>query len=362
MPHLLLAVTAHGFGHLAQSAPVIHELRRRIPDLQVTLQSDVDAGFARRRLPPGFAHLPEATDVGLLMDGPLVTRWRESLDAYIAFDADYERRLAVEMDTLRRLSPDLVLADIPWLPLDAARQVGIPGVGLCSLSWFDILGESPVAGEIPAALAGRMRAVYAGADRFIRPAPSMPMSWLPNAVDVGPIARVQPGAGPEARAALKWRLGIPAERPLALMQFGGFSGFDPLRDWPEQDQVHWLVQDVGDVHRRDASGLTQLGLDMLEVFGLVDLMLVKPGYGTFSEAACNGIPVLYVPRGDWPEEPALLEWLPKQVPARRIEPEQLREGDLWGSIAELLAAGRPDAVPPSGIEAAADLIASLLTA
>jgi hypothetical protein len=333
-----------------------------MPELRVTLRSDVDAGFARRRLPAGFAHLPEATDVGLLMDGPLVTRWRDSLDAYIAFDADYERRLALEMDTLRRLGPDLVLADIPWLPLDAAGRLGIPGVGLCSLSWYDILGESPVASEVPPALAGRMRAVYAGADRFIRPAPSMPMHWLPNAVDVGPIARVQSGIGSGARERLKARLGIPMERPLALMQFGGLGGFDPLHDWPEQDRVHWLVQDVGGVRRRDASGLTQLGLDMLEVFGAVDLMLVKPGYGTFAEAACNGVPVLYVPRSDWPEEPALLEWLPRQVPARPIDLERLRDGDLWDAIADLLAAGRPSPVPPSGIEAAADLIAPLLPA
>lgn len=360
MPHLLLAVTAHGFGHLAQSAPVVHELRRRIPDLRVTLQSDVDEVFARRRLPPGIEHRPEATDVGLLMDGPLVTRWRDSLDAYIAFDADYERRLADETEILRRLAPDLVLADIPWLPLDAARGLGIPAVGLCSLSWNDVLAESPIGEEIPAALAGRMQAAYAGAERFIRPAPSMPMAWLPNGVDVGPIARVQPGAGPETRARLKARLGIPVERPLVLMQFGGFSGFDPLLDWPEQDRIHWLVQDLGRVPRRDASGLTELGLSVLDVLGGVDLMLVKPGYGTFTEAACNGVPVLYVRRGDWPEEPALIEWLHALMPAAEIDLETLVSGRLWEVVADLLAAGPPAPVPPSGVEAAADLIAPML--
>jgi hypothetical protein len=186
------------------------------------------------------------------------------------------------------------------------------------------------------------------------------MDWLPNAVDVGPIARVQSGISSGARERLKARLGIPVERPLALMQFGGFNGFDPLQDWPEQDRVHWLVQDLGGARRRDASGLTELGLDMLEVFGAVDFMLVKPGYGTFAEAACNGVPVLYVSRGDWPEEPALLEWLPRQVPTRPIDLERLRGGDFWDAISDLLASGRPDPVPPSGIEDAADLIASLL--
>jgi hypothetical protein len=207
-----------------------------------------------------------------------------------------------------------------------------------------------------------MQAAYAGAERFIRPAPSMPMAWLPNGVDVGPIARVQPGAGPEARARLKARLGIPVERPLALMQFGGFSGFDPLLDWPEQDRIHWLVQDLGGVPRRDASGLSELGLSVLDVLAGVDLMLVKPGYGTFTEAACNGIPVLYVSRGDWPEEPALVDWLRALIPAAEVDLEALMSGRLWEVVADLLAAGPPAPVPPSGIEAAADLIAPLLGA
>lgn len=361
MPHLLLAVTAHGFGHLAQSAPVIHALARRLPGLRVTLQSDVSPGFARRRLPPGFEQVAEATDVGLLMDGPMVTRWADSLAAYAAFDAEYEPRLARQMERLRRLAPDLVLADVPWLPLDAARRLGIPGVALCSLSWVDILRASPVGGDAPEGMLERMAEAYSAAEHFIRPAPTMPMAWLPNGIDVGPIARVQPEAGPAAQARLKARLGIPAERPLVLMQFGGFSGFDPLRDWPEQARVHWLVQDLGGVQRCDASSLVDLGLDMLEVIGLVDLIIAKPGYGTFTEAACNGVPVLYASRGDWPEEPALVEWIARHVPAMEIPLSRLAAGDLWGPIAELLAEGRPAAAPASGIEAAADLITPLLT-
>ena len=146
------------------------------------------------------------------------------------------------------------------------------------------------------------------------------------------------------------------------MKFGGFSGFDRLLDWPEQDRIHWLVQDLGGVPSRDASGLTELGLSVLDVLGGVDLMLVKPGYGTFTEAACNGIPVLYVSRGDWPEEPALVDWLRALIPAAEVDLETLVSGRLWEVVADLLAAGPPAPVSPWGIEAAADLIAPLLGA
>jgi hypothetical protein len=356
MPHLLLAVTAHGYGHLAQSAPVVEALCRRVPGLRVTLQGDTDPRFAKRRLPAGFRQIRQAADVGLLMDGPLVTRWHESLEAYRAFAAGHGERLERQMDLLRRLAPDLVLADVPWLPLEAARRLGIPAVGLCSLTWYDILRASPLGDQVPEEILGPMAAAYAGADLFIRPAPSMPMEWLPNGVDVGPIARQGPNRGPEIRD----RLGLPADRPLALLQFGGFSGLDPLRDWPLQGQVHWLVEDLGGRRRRDASTFWEAGGTLVDLLGSFDLMVLKPGYGSFTEAACNGVPVLYLSRGDWPEEPYLVPWLRRRVPARELSLPDLMAGRLGGAIAELLAAGRSRPVEPSGVEQAADLIEPLL--
>lgn len=356
IPHLLLAVTAHGYGHLAQSAPVVECLCRRIPGLRVTLQGDIDPGFARRRLPAGFTQIRAAADLGLVMDGPLVTRWVESLKAYRAFEAEYGRHLERQLILLRKLAPDLVLADVPWLPLDAARRLDIPAVGLCSLTWYDVLRECPLGDQVPAELLERMAAAYGSADLFIRPAPSMPMDWLPNGVDVGPIAAQRPHRGAEIRG----RLGLASDRPLAMMQFGGFAGFDPLRDWQEQEQVHWLVQDLGGTRRRDASALADLGLDMLDVIGSLDLLLAKPGYGTFAEAACHGVPVLYVSRGDWPEEPVLTRWIRHQVPAQEVPLSDLLAGRLAEPIHNLLAAGRSRPLEPSGIEAAADLIEPLL--
>jgi hypothetical protein len=170
----------------------------------------------------------------------------------------------------------------------------------------------------------RMRAVYAAAELFIRPAPSMPMSWLPNAIDVGPIA----SRYPDRREELRLRCGVPADRPFALMQFGGFEGFDPLAMWPEQDQVHWLAQDLSGGPRRDATGISSLELRVPDVMSSCDLMLCKPGYGTYSEAAVNRIPVLYVKRGDWPEEAALIPWLAARMPTCEITREDLLAGHL----------------------------------
>jgi hypothetical protein len=144
------------------------------------------------------------------------------------------------------------------------------------------------------------------------------------------------------------------------MQFGGFDGFDPLQDWPEQDRVQWLVPTLDGHPRTDTTFLDEFGLGVLDVLGSCDAILAKPGYGTFAEAACNGKPVLYVPRGDWPEEPALIDWLKQKVPVREIALPDLIAGRVTEPLLDLVAAGPATPVPPTGICEVADLLTPLL--
>lgn len=353
MAHLFVAVTAHGYGHLAQVAPVLHELRRRLPKLALTLQGSVAPTFVASRLPGGFAHIPTPADVPLPMDGPLTTRWRDGLADYLAFDAEYPAHCARQRQLFEQTRPDLVLADIPWLPLDVARTMGIPAAGLCSLSWYDILSESPVGDAIPEGLARRMRDAYAGADLFLRPAPSMPMSWLPNGRDIGPIA------APETRdpARLRALSQRPAHERLVLMQFGGIG---PIRlgGGPTlMDGVHLLSPDAGaEACRDDLRVIGADGTTVLEALASCDALITKPGYGTFAEAACSGIPVLAVERPDWPESRWLVDWLADHVPVREVSAAEFAAGAIRAPLAELLATGPAAPVAPTGVSEAADLL------
>ena len=358
MPHLLIAVTAHGYGHLAQVAPIAHALARRLPSLRITLQGNVARPYADARLPAGYHRIEQAADVALPMDGPLHARWEEGLALYADFDAEHERHLERQTALLRKHRPDLVLADIPWLPLTAARALGIPAVGLCSLTWLDILAEGPVGPRMPAALREHMRAAYAGADLFIRPAPSMPMRWLPNARDVGPLAVRRPRE-PER---IRRRLGIVPDKRLVLMQFGGAGRLRLGNDHPLPDAVHLLTPDAAAAEgRADISVIGGPGLDVLDVLSSCDAIITKPGYGTFAEAACNGVPVLYVPRGDWPEEPHLVDWLAARIPVRAVGVEDFAAGRITEPLMALLAAGPVAPIPAAGVDEAVELLMGLLS-
>ena len=238
MPRLLLSVTAHGFGHFAQAGTVAATLAAELPGLEITVQADLPERIIYERL-PSCRIVPLAPDVGMRMAGPLRVDWRASLDAYVGFHTDYGRYLHAQRELMHGLSPDLVLADVPWLPLAVAAESGIPAVALCSLSWLDILAVSPVADALPAGLLDRMREDYAAAEVFLRSAPSMPMHWLPNALDIGPIAL----RGEPRRKALLRHLGRRPGDRLALVDFGGVAHEAGSLRLPHLKDVHWLVSE-----------------------------------------------------------------------------------------------------------------------
>jgi hypothetical protein len=112
--------------------------------------------------------------------------------------------------------------------------------------------------------------------------------------------------------------------------------------------------------RADASSLAAHGLRVSDALGACDALIAKPGYGTFAEAACNGVPVLFVSRSDWPEEPPLVHWLAQRVPLGEIGLSDLLAGRVEGPLAQLLQAERPHPIAPTGIAEAADLIQAML--
>jgi hypothetical protein len=355
LPHLYVCVTAHGFGHLAQLSPIVTELVDRVPGLRVTLQSTVSSDFATECLPAGFMHHQEAMDVGMPMDNPLDTRWPEAVKAYTRFCSRQDEYMQQQRQLLQQDMPDLVLANVPWLPLLAASELGIPAIGLSSLNWLDILREGPQGASLPSSVVDKLALGYQSAKYFIRPTPSMPMTWLENGVDVGPVARLG-HAQPEQ---IKARLGLAKDCKLVIYQLGGIKGGGAQAQIPEIPGVHWLLMNSLP-GRKDCSAISDLGLRFIDVLATSDVMLAKPGYGSVVEAACHGVPVLYVARHDWAEEPFLLDWLRQEQSCTEISREAFFTGNFIDELNYLLKLPKPEPVPASGVAQAADIIMDCL--
>jgi predicted glycosyltransferase len=145
-----------------------------------------------------------------------------------------------------------------------------------------------------------------------------------------------------------------------MVSMGGVPTRIDLGAWPTLPNLHWLVPESWNPRRPDTIAFETLAMDFVDVLRSADALITKPGYGNFVEAACNGVPVLYAPRYDWPEEDCLVEWLRRHGRCRAIAREQLQQGAFASALEELLALPPREPVAPSGIGEAAAYLSSLL--
>lgn len=347
-PHLLLAVSGHGYGHLAQCAPVINALWQRLPGLRVTVCSRLERAVIADRLARPFDYRRRSVDPVL----PMRSAWEVDMPAaqslYAGFYQDRAAGLAEDRALLEALRPDLLLANIPWRLLPAARQAGVPVVALCSLNWAAIYrrycGQAGEGGDVLA----DMWQGYRAADVFLRPEPAMDMPELANTQAIGPLARLGRGD----RAGLRQRLSLPPGTRTVLVALGGIAGGLPLDHWPRRPATVWLVPPGGAGGRDDMIDAARLPMPFIDVLASCDAVLTKPGYGTYAEAVCNGVPVLTLARPDWPETAGLNAWARRHGRLQEISQAAFANGRFAGALDALWQQPVPQPPAPVGIEQA----------
>jgi UDP:flavonoid glycosyltransferase YjiC (YdhE family) len=350
--HLVVSISGHGFGHVAQTAPILNLLHERMPQLRITVRSTVPLSHLHSRIHAPFTHLPSEGDIGMVMSSALDIRIEESREAYRAFHANWEARVADEARLLHELKADLVFSNVGYLPLAGAQRAGIPNAALCSLNWADIyrhyFGDDNIAIQI--------HDCYANADAFLRATPGMSMLGLPNLIPVAPIAVV----GKNRRDELNRRLKLSVDEKLVLVSMGGIASRLPVEKWPRIDGVRWLVQSSWQIEHPDAIILETLQMSFSDLLASSDALICKPGYGSFVEAASCGVPVLYVSRADWPESSALIAWLQQHGLCREVSRDVLEQGMIAEVLKKIWNSPRREPVIPQGGEQVARWLAEKL--
>lgn len=355
-PHLFVDISSHGYGHLAQTAPVLNALRKRLPDMRLTVRCGLPKAQLKRRLNGRFTHIPHASDFGLMMHSALDVDVTASMARYRAFHATFPARVAEDAIQLAQRKPHLILANVSYLTLAAAQRAKIPAWALGSLNWAEIFSPYAAAARGAAAIRAQMLDAYRGAEAFLRITPGMDMPGLGNVREVGPIARV----GQDKRLFLKTALGIPSEVRLVLFAMGGLPL--QLKDYllPELAQVKWIGPQASGLQGSHIIALESFTLDFTDLIASCDVLFTKSGYGAFAEATACGTRVLYVQRPDWAEEPFLHTWLESHNAARAISRAQFDQADFAEELADLLQTPPRAAVAPSGVDQAAELLAQRL--
>lgn len=352
-PHLWLALSPHGFGHAAMTAPLVAELRRRQPGLRLTLQTVLPRDFLASRYGT-FALVEEIPDFGFRMRSSLEVDVEASAALYAAQHADFPALVAREAARLRAAAPDLVLANVPYVTIAAAAEAGIPVAAFSSLNWADT-ADALFAGRPDCdRLRAEIRAAYGHADVFLRPDPAQPMT-LPKLRDIGPVARL----GQQRAADIRARLRLGEDTRLGLIAYGGIDHRLPLERWPRLAGWFWLSSLLDTPDRPDMAPWQAAGVFFADLLPSVDVLVTKPGYGTFSEAGLAGVPVLYEPRPDWPEAPPLQDWLARHTRCLATSAEAMLDGlDLL--LQRLFSLPEQPLAQPSGVEEGAAILEALL--
>jgi len=355
--HIVAYISAHGLGHLSQTAPALNELLRQSPGIQLTVRCGHPYEILEKRISVPFEHHRQALDFGMRMHTAIDVDVTDSIHAYRAAHADWDRAVAAEAAMLDTLGANLVLTNTPYLPLAAASSIGLTSVVLGSLNWADILNHYCGRDQSILGVYQQVRDAYRDVDLCIQTTPAMPMPWISNRATVGPVASL----GRNRREELLEQAGFGPETRLVLVNFGGMA--DPLQsieNWPEQAGMSWIVSDTVRGERRDTVRISELAMPFLDVLCSCDALVTKPGYAIITEAACNGIPVLYVLRGDWPEEEGLVDWLHEHARAAPISRTELVAGDIAAELERLWQQPAPQRPACNGARQAADMILDLL--
>jgi hypothetical protein len=359
MPLIWAAISGHGFGHAAQVVPVLNALGRLVPNLHALLRTTVPAAFFKDRLTIPWEVSVVQQDIGCVQNGPMTidveTTWHE----HQRFHSTWGDRLQAEVEAMRAATPDLVIADTPYLALAAGKAAAIPTIALVSFTWDLVLSEYKAPPSIHSqAILQLIRQAYAQADLALRIAPAPKMENFQRVIDIGPIAEPAPSAREQLTEFLKLE---PGEHTV-LVGFGGI----PLDSLPfdrlESLTGYRLLFD-GSIppHSRRFVSTSSLPFSFRTLMASVDVIMTKPGYGTLVEAVALQQPVLYVRRYNFADEQPLVDYLHRYGRGVELSLDNFTQGCWKIALQHALDTPLPSFPPsPTGAAEAATFIAQQL--
>ncbi|MEO5353338.1 MAG: hypothetical protein H7835_09040 [Magnetococcus sp. XQGC-1] len=353
------AISGHGLGHAAQTAALVNHLAEELPDIQIHIVSPLPRTVLARLLRVDFSLDNRTQDVGLIQPDPMQVDLEATAVGLRLLHAHWSYHLAEEKKFLAEWQPDLLLANVPYLPIAAAAELGIPTLAIASLSWDAVLAayfsrSDPEVEE----WWQTMRQAYALTTLALLPTPAI-LDNLPFP-QVERIAPLTP-PGHRRREALRQSLGLAKEdeRPLILVSLGGIPARHlPVHVLAQEERVHWLL----DVPLPDHPGHLHSTPALLPHYSFADLsasvdgVVSKPGYGMATAATTQQIPFLYIRRGLFPDEPPICAWMEQMGRARELSADHFYSGNWYAPLRELLDQPAKPHPPANGIRMGVDII------
>ena len=351
MKRVIVDISSHGFGHLAQTAPVVNRLQASYDGLTIIIRSEYKPEIVQSFFDFSIHCAPLPREPSLEMHGPTRVDTERSVAVIDEFHKNWQNNIASRAKELQSYKPDLVISNIPYASIEAAKQLQTPVVAICSYNWFETQHFLKIGSDLHL---NRIKAAYNSASIFLQPKPHMPMRCLSNTKSIGPIAR----RGINQQALIRHQYKIGPKQKLTLVTLGGVTGEREVL-LPDRDDFFWIVENNIKSNNRNAIKAQELSLPFIDVLASCDIVVTKEGYGTVVETACNGVQLLMLTRSDWLETPYFVAWAESNASCQLLP---IDHGPLLlDESLDLLIKKTPvPAVDPTGISEAAIEIARIL--
>ena len=352
-------VSAHGYGHGVRSCSIVRAINRLYPQLAVHVVSGLPASF----LCGGIGNAqnpirPKSFDIGMVQLDSIRVDIDATLDRVKQLCARREELIAQEAAYLRENQIDLVVADIPAIPIEAAALVGIPRLAVGNFAWDWIYSAYEARDPDWKSVVDIFRKGYAKTDLLLRLPFCEPMTAFPHIKDIPLVA--SPGQ-------------------CRREEIAAFTGCDPAKKWillsfttlEWDEEALACVERLGDYEfitvkpleweRCNIHALDRERVSFSSTIASVDAVVSKPGFGIVSDCIANRKPLIYADRSDFLEYPILEAAIRKYIKHIHIPSADLYRGDLRASLERIWKSPEPtENLPSGGDEIAARRIAQFL--
>jgi L-arabinokinase len=348
-------ISGHGFGHASRQVEVINALGALAPrlaaagvDPRVLIRSSVSPALLARTLRVPYDLQPLECDTGIVQTNSVTHDDPRTIRDTAAFYATFDERVSAEADVARSNNVGLIVGDVPPLAFAVADRMGVPSIAIANFLWdwiyegyAELLASAPYV--VPA-----IRAAYGHTTIGLRLPFSHDFDAMPRTRDIPLIAR----HGTLSRDETRVRLGLPLDRPIALLSFGGYGlpdldvfGIDCLKEWSLAVTDRSLNQGTralpASVHQIGEGAFGDGTVRYEDVIGAVDVVVTKPGYGIVAECIAAGTPLVYTSRGKFLEYDVFVEEMPRYLRCQFISQADLFGGRWRAALDAVMQQGPP---------------------
>jgi L-arabinokinase len=371
---IVFYVSGHGFGHASRVVEVINAMLARRPDTRIGVRTAAPRWLFDLTVKGKIAFSTLETDTGVVQSDALSLDEADTIRRASAFHSDLVTRAASETRVLRELGAGLIVGDVPPLAFAVGAAAGVSSIALGNFTWDWIYSDYPRVRLAPSLLP-TIRGAYAKASMALRLPMSAGFESFSNIKDIPFIARHSTRTREEVCKILK----LPADKPIALMSFGGYGipslDTEVLAKFKKYTVVNAaskqaarakkepLVERRGALVTVNEEAMYDAGIRYEDLVRAAEAVVTKPGYGIIAEAIANDAAILYTSRGHFPEYEVLVEEMPKYLRAAFISQEDLFAGRWESALDKLLAQSRPKNYKrpeTNGAEVAAELLLKAL--